>query len=81
MNLFNDISNTSEASYTSRFDYDGSGNVIYTGIAKPGTLSSAAAWSIRRYTYSSGNVTVVEHADANTLMDNIWDNRASLSYA
>jgi len=51
----------------------------YIGMGKVGSATSAAVWQIRRIT-KSGTVTVFEFADSNDLYDNIWDNRASLSY-
>jgi hypothetical protein len=54
----------------------------YQGYALPGTATSAAAWQITRSTKDgSGNVTAVLFADGNDLYDNVWDNRASLSYS
>ena len=65
-----------------RTDTDG-GNpeTIYRGTANPGTLTSAASWRIERITIATdGDVTIV-HADGNDNFDNIWDNRAGLSYS
>jgi YD repeat-containing protein len=69
-------------SFIKRFGYDVSNNLIYEGSAVPGTATSAAAWAIRKYTYDgSGNATGINWAGGNTLMVNIWDNAASLSYS
>lgn len=54
-------------------------NVIYIGTANPGTATSAASWQIRKFNTASG--VVVTFADGNSNFDNIWDNRASLSYS
>jgi hypothetical protein len=51
----------------------------YYGWAQLGTQSSASAWRIMRLT--NGTLGAVEFADGNTNFDNIWDNRASLSYS
>ena len=67
--------------FVQRYDYDGSGKVIYTGNAPPGSATSAAKWSIKRFTYSGTNLTVAEWAGGNNLCVNIWDNRASLTYS
>jgi hypothetical protein len=75
------FSDFTDGDNTKRFDYDSNGNVIYAGSAAPGTASSAAAWSIKRYTYVGGNVTVIEWAGGDNRMASIWDNRAGLSYA
>lgn len=54
----------------------------YVGYAAPGSLTSAAVWRIVRITYDANdNPTVVEWADGNNGFDNIWDNRAALSYS
>ena len=61
-------------------DYDGSGNLIYEGWADPGTATSAALWVIKRYVFTGSNLTSYSFADGNASADNIWDNRASLTY-
>jgi hypothetical protein len=50
----------------------------YIGYAAAGSLSSAAVWKIKRIDESDG--LVIKWADGNTSFDNIWDNRASLTY-
>ena len=54
-------------------------NKEYFGWAKPNTATSAATWKIMRITYT-GNDFVLDWSDGNQLYDNIWDNRASLTY-
>lgn len=59
-----------------------SATVTYTGYAPPGTLTSAATWKIKRTTLSnSGNDIAIEWADGNNNFDNVFDNRAGLSYS
>ena len=65
---------------TLRMAYDGSNQMIYVGEALPGSLSSEAFWRIRKLTYDGSNNTVVQWADGDGKFDNIWDNRASLTY-
>lgn len=55
-------------------------SVIYLGTAPMNSVSSAAIWSIKRLSISGGAITI-EWADGNDLNDNVWDNRASLSYS
>jgi YD repeat-containing protein len=63
-------------------DYDGGANPVYVGYAAPGTADSAAGWMICKYTYdSSGNVTAARFAGGAADYDQVWDDRASLSYA
>ena len=62
-----------------RYD-DVTGTTIYVGWAQPGTLTSVSEWKIVRKTVS-GDDWVMEWADGNTLFDNEWDERTSLSYS
>lgn len=57
-----------------------SGSLTYLGIAKIGAATSSAIWSIRKIE-KTGNVTTILWADGNNKYDNVWDNRASLSYS
>ena len=52
----------------------------YFGSANPGTSTSAAFWKIMRKTVS-GDVETYDFADGNANFDNVWDDRASLSYS
>lgn len=54
--------------------------VTYIGYAAAGTATSAASWGIKRFTETGLDVAVA-WADGNKTKDNIWDNRASLSYS
>lgn len=56
-----------------------SGTLSYMGKADPGSATSAAVWQIRRIDTSSG--LTVDWADGNTRFDNVWDDRAGLSYS
>lgn len=57
-----------------------SATVTYIGEAIVGTLGSAPTWRIQRVTVA-GAVTSIEWADGNANADNVWDDRASLSYS
>ena len=52
----------------------------YKGWADVGTATSAASWRIQRITISSGTYSF-DWADGDAEFDNVWDNRASLSYS
>ena len=56
------------------------GGVTYIGSAECGSASSSAKWQIQRIT-TVGAVQTIEWADGNGQFDNIWDNRAALTYA
>jgi len=54
-------------------------NTVYIGNAPIGSASSGAVWQIKRLDTSSGVITM--WADGDSQFNNIWDNRASLSYS
>ena len=67
------------SAYVKIFDY--AAHVIqYEGWAQTGNtpLTSQAIWAIKKYTYTSGDLTSITWADGNTQLDNIWDNRATM---
>jgi hypothetical protein len=55
-------------------------NLSYVGDSEPSTATSASLWKIRRI-QTIGTVTTIAYADGNSDFDNIWDNRASLTYS
>jgi len=63
-------------------DYNGGDNPVYVGVAMPGTEVTEAKWQIRFFEYdAAGNCLRYRFADGNFDFDNIWDNRALLSYS
>lgn len=54
--------------------------VTYVGEAEAGSAASAAAWRVRKLTKTGDNLSI-KWADGDTLFDNVWDNRASLTYS
>jgi len=54
-------------------------NKEYFGWAPTNVATSAAVWKIMRITYTDNDF-IIEFADGNSLYDNVWDNRASLTY-
>jgi hypothetical protein len=61
-----------------------SATVTYVGQAKsifdPNTNTSYAITAVQKITSSGGEVTLVQWADGDTEEDNVWANRASLTY-
>jgi hypothetical protein len=55
------------------------GNVTYVGFSKPGILPSQELWRIMRITENGGETTI-EFANGKDTFENLWTNRASLSY-
>lgn len=64
--------------YTTRID-EASATVTYIGDAAIGTATSAASWRIKKI--DSDNPTAITFADGNGSFDNVWNDRASLSYS
>ena len=62
-----------------RTDVAGAG-VTYNGYALTGTLNTANSWKIARVTVV-GAITTIEYADGNSGFDNIWNDRATLTYS
>jgi hypothetical protein len=56
------------------------GDIIYVGTGDAGADPAAAVWQIFRFTII-GDLYHLEFADGNHFLDNVWDNRASLSYS
>ena len=58
--------------------YDEGATYTYIGNAVPGTATSSALWRIKRLTNADNTIV---WADGNANFDNIYDNRATLSYS
>lgn len=68
---------TESAVYYKRLDDTTTANMIYIGEATPGTATSAATWRIKRLNLTSG--LIIQWAGTGTF-NQVWDNRAALSY-
>ena len=55
------------------------GDVDYVGEAAVGTVTSAAAWRIKKVDSTSG--IIIQWADGNSNFDNVWNNYAGLTYS
>ena len=69
--------------FQENIDYDADGNETYHGIAPNAVLSSEAAWLISKAVYTSTLVngsTVYLLTHTSFLRNQIWDNRASISF-
>lgn len=51
----------------------------YIGYALPGSDNADPVWKIAKISVS-GTVTTIQYADSNKEFDNVWDDRASLTY-
>lgn len=66
------------AAYSTRID-EASSTVTYLGNSLCGTATSAAAWQIKKIDSTSG--VAITFADGDPQFNNIWDDRASLTYS
>lgn len=68
--------------YAAEMEYDSNGNLIYYGLAVPGTAVGTSAWQIRKLTYdSNGNLLSILWANGSRSFSNIWSNRATYTYS
>lgn len=58
---------------------EASSTVMYVGQALTGSATSAAVWKIFKIDSSSG--LIITWADGNSHYDNVYDDRANLSYS
>lgn len=65
--------------YAVRVD-EASATVTYIGNADVGASESGSVWQIQRLTIS-GVSTTLEYADGDENFNNVWSNRAALSYS
>lgn len=54
--------------------------ITYLGMAEIGTAAADNMWQIRTIDDTSGDTQIL-WADGNGRFDNVWDDRASLSYS
>lgn len=57
-----------------------SDSITYLGYADPGTSNADALWQIKRVT-TTGDDLLIEYADGDANFDNVWNDRATLSYS
>ncbi len=68
--------------YSKELDYDANGNVIYFGEALAGTALGDPTWRIKKLTYDvNGNLLSALWAAGSNTFEQIWNNRAGLSYS
>ncbi len=71
------ITSVIDTQYTVLLD-EVSATLSYIGEAAPKSSTSGAVWRIRRLDTTSG--VEMLYADGDTRFDNVWDDRASLTY-
>lgn len=55
-------------------------SLMYVGKAKIGSLQDSSVWQIQKITVT-GSITLIQYADGDGNFDNVWNDRASLSYS
>jgi hypothetical protein len=69
-----------EVPYSQQVDFVGD-DLIYKAWAATGSATTANVWRIQRITFvGTDDDVVIEWADGDGNFDNIWDDRASLTY-
>ena len=68
------------ATVAKRFDQADS-TTGYLGEAAVGVPTTAALWRIQKLVFGVDGDVTITWADGNSAFDNVWDNRASLSYS
>lgn len=76
--IIGEITTSVEMQYNKVIDVVGS--TTYIGEADPGSALASAVWRIKRIQVV-GDVSTILWADGNSDFDNVWDNRAALSYS
>lgn len=66
---------------TQAIAYNASNLTEYIGYALPGTSKASARWLIKKLTYSGSYVTDIQFANGVIAFDQVWNDRASLSYS
>lgn len=59
---------------------EASSSVTYVGGAAPGSATSSAAWQIKKITTTGADIAIT-WADGDAEFDNVWDDRATLTYS
>lgn len=69
-----------EINYAQRIDEKTTAKTVYIGKAEIGALPSSAVWQIKRISDVT-TTTITTWADGNDEFDNVWDDRAILTYS
>jgi hypothetical protein len=66
--------------YSKQYDQV-SDTLAYLGDAVVGGSSASAIWRIQKLVFTTAGSVTITFADGNVNFDNVWNNRASLSYS
>ena len=71
-----------DSDYIYMYANNAQGQVIYEGAAEPGTLTTAATWRIKKFTYDNkGAVTSILFAGGKKNFATTWTGRAAATYS
>lgn len=80
-NLQQTVEDIAMPNLTVRWDQDQDPpTYAFIGTADPGASEASAVWRIQKATFDYGDVSIT-WADGDSNFDNVWANRASLSYS
>ena len=69
------------AEFSTRYDQDADPPTLaYLGKAYPGASAAVAAWQVQKLVFGLDGDVTITWADGNASFDNIWDDRAALTY-
>lgn len=71
---------TADQEEPSKIDDTGVGGITYVGYAPAGTDPAAPKWRIKRITDATPLIDI-EKADGDKKYDNVWNDRATLTYS
>lgn len=70
------------ADFSTRYDQDAATPTLaYLGKAFPGASDASAVWQIQKLAFGTDGDVNITWADGNAAFDNVWNDRASLSYS
>jgi hypothetical protein len=76
---------TTEQTYTKRVDFYSSsavtGDIIFKGEATIGTADASALWRVAKLTINIDGDVVEQYAGGNGNFENVWNDRATLTYS
>jgi hypothetical protein len=75
-----DLAGSGATKYAIRTDKTTTVGTTYVGYAAVASANSSAVWQIFKMVDSLGDLTIT-YADGNSDFDNVWNDRASLTYS
>ena len=73
--------NNTNSQYIVSQSYGSNGLIEFVGRTLPNTGKGEAKWQIKKLTYDGRKITDIQYAGGTNAFNQIWNNRASLSYS